>query len=309
MIYVYLGNEINILKMRINELISSLDIKNIIEYDYSNTSINEILEEVCYIDLFNEKKLIIVSSFTFKKMKDKEKESLKKYIDNMNENVIIFKCIDEKLDSKDSLIKKLKEKCKVVEIVKMDYKATHEFITKILKDNGFNVSYDVVKKILSLCENNADYALKEIEKLMLYKIDDKNITIKDVEDTISKSNEKEMFTLIDAVMRKNIGNCFTSYKILKDNTDATVIIDAISKQFRYLYQIKVLMKSMPLPSIVTKISINPYVGKKLYESTRNFSEEEILDILYKLSDMDISIKVKGNDKNKVLENFFLIYNV
>lgn len=305
MIYVYLGNEINILKMRINELISSLDIKNIIEYDYSNTSINEILEEVCYIDLFNEKKLIIVSSFTFKKMKDKEKESLKKYIDNMNENVIIFKCIDEKLDIKDSLIKKLKEKCKVVEIVKMEYKATHEFITKILKDNGFNVSYDVVKKILSLCENNADYALKEIEKLMLYKIDDKNITIKDVEDTISKSNEKEMFTLIDAVMNKNIGNCFTSYKILKDNTDATVIIDAISKQFRYLYQIKVLMKSMPLPSIVTKISINPYVGKKLYESTRNFSEEEILDILYKLSDMDISIKVKGNDKNKVLENFFL----
>ena len=305
MIYVYLGNEINILKMRINELISSLDIKNIIEYDYSNTSINEILEEVCYIDLFNEKKLIIVSSFTFKKMKDKEKESLKKYIDNMNENVIIFKCIDEKLDSKDSLVKKLKEKCKVVEIVKMDYKATHEFITKILKDNGFNVSYDVVKKILSLCENNADYALKEIEKLMLYKIDDKNITIKDVEDTISKSNEKEMFTLIDAVMSKNIGNCFTSYKILKDNTDATVIIDAISKQFRYLYQIKVLMKSMPLPSIVTKISINPYVGKKLYESTRNFSEEEILDILYKLSDMDISIKVKGNDKNKVLEIFFL----
>lgn len=66
----------------------------------------------------------------------------------MNENVIIFKCIDEKLDSKDSLIKKLKEKCKVVEIVKMDYKATHEFITKILKDNGFNVSYDVVKRYL-----------------------------------------------------------------------------------------------------------------------------------------------------------------
>ena len=51
MIYVYLGNEINILKMKINELISSLDIKNIIEYDYNNTSIREILEEVCYVDL------------------------------------------------------------------------------------------------------------------------------------------------------------------------------------------------------------------------------------------------------------------
>ena len=168
MIYVYLGNEINILKMKINELISSLDIKNIIEYDYNNTSIREILEEVCYVDLFNEKKLIIVSSFTFKKIKDKEKESLMKYIDNMNENVIILKCIDEKLDYKDTLIKKLKDKCTINEIVKMDYKATHEFITNILKQNGFNVSYDIVKKILNLCENNGDYALKEIEKLNMF---------------------------------------------------------------------------------------------------------------------------------------------
>lgn len=148
MIYVYLGNEVNIIKMKINDLISSLDIKNIINYDYSNTSIKEILEEVCYVDLFNEKKLIIVSSFTFKKMKDKDKESFMKYIDNMNDNVIIFKCIDEKLDSKDNLIKKIKDKCNIVEVVKMDYKNTHEFITKILKDNGFNVSYDVVKRYL-----------------------------------------------------------------------------------------------------------------------------------------------------------------
>ena len=65
------------------------------------------------------------------------------------------------------------------------------------------------------------------------------------------------------------------------------------------------MKSMALPSIVNKISINPYVGKKLYENTKNFSEEEIIGILYRLSDMDINIKVKGYDKNKVLENFFL----
>lgn len=305
MIYVYLGNEINILKMKINELISSLDIKNIIEYDYNNTSIREILEEVCYVDLFNEKKLIIVSSFTFKKIKDKEKESLMKYIDNMNENVIILKCIDEKLDYKDTLIKKLKDKCTINEIVKMDYKATHEFITNILKQNGFNVSYDIVKKILNLCENNGDYALKEIEKLILYKIDDKNITIKDVETVISKSNEKEMFNLIDAVMSKNIGSCFTSYKTLKDTTDATVIVDALSKQFRYLYQIKILMNTMALPSIVTKISVNPFVAKKLYENTKNFSEKEIIEIIYKLSDIDIGIKIKGYDKNKLLENFFL----
>ena len=36
-----------------------------------------------------------------------------------------------------------------------------------------------------------------------------------------------------------------------------------------------------------------------------FSEEKLLNIIYKLSDADISIKVEGLDKSKVLENFYL----
>ena len=65
------------------------------------------------------------------------------------------------------------------------------------------------------------------------------------------------------------------------------------------------MNTMALPSIVTKISVNPFVAKKLYENTKNFSEKEIIEIIYKLSDIDIGIKIKGYDKNKLLENFFL----
>ena len=72
MIYVFLGNEINIIKKKIDSLIDELKIDNIIKYDYDSVSIDDILNEVNYVDLFNEKKLLIVSNFTFKKMKDKE---------------------------------------------------------------------------------------------------------------------------------------------------------------------------------------------------------------------------------------------
>ena len=70
MIYVFLGNEINIIKKKIDSLIDELKIDNIIKYDYDSVSIDDILNEVNYVDLFNEKKLLIVSNFTFKKMKD-----------------------------------------------------------------------------------------------------------------------------------------------------------------------------------------------------------------------------------------------
>ena len=63
MIYVFLGSEISVLKKKIDETISSLKINNIINYDFSDSSIIDIINEVNYVDLFNEKKLIIVNNF------------------------------------------------------------------------------------------------------------------------------------------------------------------------------------------------------------------------------------------------------
>ena len=93
MIYVFLGSEVNLLKRKIDDLIKESSINNIINYDYDEYNIIDILNEVNYVDLFNDKKLIIVSNFSFKKMKEKDEKEFIKYIDNMNDNVIVFKCI------------------------------------------------------------------------------------------------------------------------------------------------------------------------------------------------------------------------
>ena len=57
--------------------------------------------------------------------------------------------------------------------------------------------------------------------------------------------------------------------------------------------------------ISKNLSVNPFVIKKLYPYLNKYKEEEIINILYKLSDTDYDIKVSGYDKNKVLESFFL----
>ena len=306
MIYVFLGNEINIIKRKIDSLIDELKINNIIKYDYDSVSVDDILNEINYVDLFNEKKLLIISNFTFKKMKDKEEKALSNYINHMNDNVIILKCIDEKLDSKKNIIKLLNEKCKVIELVKMDYKTLHEYVTKIFSDNKKRITYNQVKNILSLCENDTDSVLNEVNKLLLYKLDDELITDEDIEKVISKNSEKEMFKLNDAVMAHNIPLMLESTKILvSSGVDEVVIIDYLSKQFRTLYQIKVMSKDTGAQTITSRLSINPFVFKKMLDVVGKFSEEKLLNIIYKLSDADISIKVEGLDKSKVLENFYL----
>lgn len=306
MIYVFLGNEINIIKKKIDSLIDELKIDNIIKYDYDSVSIDDILNEINYVDLFNEKKLLIVSNFTFKKMKDKEEKALSNYINHMNDNVIILKCIDEKLDTKKELIKLVNDKCKVIELKKMDYKTLHEYVTKIFSDNNKRITYNQIKNILSLCENDTDSVLNEVNKLLLYKMDSDIITDEDIENVISKNSEKEMFKLNDAVMAHNIPNMLESTKTLvSSGVDEVVIIDYLSKQFRTLYQIKVMSKDTGIQTITSRLSLNPFVTKKMLDVVGKFSEEKLLNIIYKLSDADISIKVEGLDKSKVLENFYL----
>lgn len=305
MIYVFLGNEISILKSKINELVNKLNISNIIKYEYDETSIIDILNELNYVDLFNEKKLIIVNNFTFKGIKEKEEKILSNYINNMSDNVLILKCKDESLDSRKSIIKLLKEKCKVEELKKLDYKSLHDLVTKIFKENGINVTYNQVKKILEMTENNTDVTLLEVNKLLMY-IDDKKLTDEIIDKVVSTSNEKEMFRLNDAVMNKDIAKIFESYKIiLSSGVDSIAIIDFLSKQFRTLYQVKILSKSKNPDLISKELGINPYVIKKMYDIMNNFKEEEIINIMYKLSDMDIDIKVNSLDKDKLLEMFFL----
>ena len=306
MIYVFLGNEINLLKRRIDGLKRELNINNIIEYDFDDSNIIDILNEANYVDLFNEKKLIIVSNFSFKKVKDAYEKELLRYIDNMNDNVIIFKCVDENLDERKNITKKLREKCKVEEIKKMDYKELHEYITNMFVSNNKKITYNQVKEILNRCEYNDDLAINETEKLLLYKLGEDVITDDDIDKVVSKSSEKEIFTLSDAVMKKNLKQIFNSYNILiRSGIEPVVLIDNLARQFRTLYQVKILCKTMDEKEISRKLGLNPYVVKKAHENVNNYEEEELINNLYELSNLDIDIKVKGLDKYKVLENFFL----
>lgn len=306
MIYVFLGKDFNIVKIKMEELINSLNISNIIKYDYTDSSINEILDEVNYVDLFNEKKLIVVSNFSFKKLKDKDEEKLMKYIDNMNDNVMIFRCIDESLDERKKITKLIRSKCKVNEIQKLDYKNLHEYVTNMLKENNIKADYNQVKRILDLCEYNADYTIKEVEKLILYKSGEDELLDSDIDNVISKNREKEMFTFIERVMKKDIGNALDSLKILiEGDFDEIILIDSLSKQYRLLYQLKILKQTMNDNDISSALKVNPYVIKKLYPYLNEYSENDLINILYKLSECDINIKVNGYDKNRVLESFLI----
>lgn len=306
MIYVFLGKNFYIVSKKVNELIAKLNINNIIRFDYSEGSLDEILNEVNYVDLFNEKKLIIVSNFSFKKLEEKEEKSLIKYIDNMNDNVIIIRCIDESLDERKSLTKALRNKCKVNTVEKLDYKGIHEYVANELKEHKIKATFNQVKKILDLCEYNVDYTISELEKLLIYKIGQDTLYDKDIDDVISRNTEKELFIFLENIIKKDIAGSLESYKVLLSaGTDEIALISNISNQFRLLMQVKHNKGKMSEQMMCRAFGAKEYTVQKLYPYLHQYSDEEICDILMKLSNMDIDIKVKGYDKDRLMESFLI----
>ncbi len=305
MIYVFLGKDINILNSKIEKLISSLKINNIIKYDFADIDFMDILNEVNYVDLFNEKKLVIVSSFSFKKLDSNEESSFMKYIDNMSENVIILKCIDDSLDERKKLTKLLKEKCSVTICEKMDYRSLHSYLEDMFNSLDINITYDQISRIMFLCDNNVDVSINESNKLILYKGKHSIVSNDDIEKVIFKSNEKEIFAFNEKILSKNIVGALESYEILSSNTDETVLIDGMAKQFRLLFQTKYWFKEKNYKEIARLLGVNEYVIQKLLPFVDKYKEEEIADMLYRISVLDEKIKIQGYDKKEVLESFIL----
>ena len=311
MIYLLYGEEYFLLKEKIEEIKSKTNVDNIISIDFDYSNIQNILNEVCYIDLFNSKKLLIVSNFTFKKLKEEDEKALIKYFDNLNDNVIIFKCIDKSLDLRKNIVKKFNSVAKVSYLKKLDRFELFNHLKEMFKKEKYKISDELIKKIINDCgynnysENN-NYIFDEINKLMMYTLMEKEINSKDIDDVILKNTDNEIFNLINAVTRRDIEATFDEFKIIKElDIEPTIILTSIAKQFRTLLQIKILNSEMGNDSIAKKLGLNPYAVEIISKNINLYTIDNLVDILDKIFYADEKMKSENIDKYGILEQFFI----
>ena len=306
MIYLITGNEYSIKKRKIDSLIKDLNIPNIIRYDFEECSLIDILNEASYVDLFNEQKLIVVSYFSMSKLKSEEEKAFVNYINSNNSNVIILNLKDDKLDNRKNITKILLENSTVINIDTIEKKDMTKFFLDYIKGNGYNIDYDLTKRIVVQGGYNTDYIFNEIEKLLLYKIDDKNITSEDISKVVSKNTDKEMYELINAVMNKDISMIFKEFKIVKElNIEPLVILASLAKEFNNLLIIKLLKENNASPYISRYLNMNIYVLENKMKLSDRYSLLDISDNINKLFEIDELMKNDDINGYKLLERYFL----
>lgn len=307
-VYLIYGNNYSLIKREIDKI--KEDTLDVVKYDLSNTKVDELLDDASCISLFSGKKVLIGENALFLTSSDTTTDHdltyLEKYLkDNNHENITIFYVLKEKLDDRKKIVKLFKDRAKVISFEDIDDKNLYKFVLDEFKKEGFKLDIKTANYFVSYVGKNIDIIISEINKMKIYKDDDKLITIDDINSISSKGFNDNVFDLTDAIMKKDFDKIFGVYNdLITIGEDEIKILSLISNQFILVYQCKLLDESnCDQKAIANLLNVHPYRVKLALET--DYMTYELKNIIKKLHDLDFKIKSGNIDKKVGLKNFFI----
>ncbi len=147
----------------------------------------------------------------------------------------------------------------------------------------------------------------EMEKLVLFVGEKKEITKDDVEKVISRLRTETVFELVDHIGNRKLNEALiTLSQLLKSGAQPGNILGLIARQFRMIRKARTLVKQGLKPAEITNaLNIPKFVWEKLYPQLNKFSEKKLMDCFQQMWGTDIALKTRSTPKKLVLEKLVL----
>ncbi len=293
MIYIIQGQEQCFIKDKLKEITSSSD-SEVVYFDGSdkNFSIGALLEACEGNSLFSQGSIVLVDQpfFLIRKSDEKQLQPLLDYISKpLYDTQLVFYTYLDNFSSKLKVYKAIAKNAQVITLNSLDYKNFNNYVRSRLNEEKVDISSDAAYQLNSICKRSATLLNQNIEILKLYpgKID-----LKAVNKLCTASDENDSFELINALTAKDVSKAiYLERKMMTANDSILSVIGLLANQLRFLYQIAYLSsKGKNRKQILDETGVNEYRLNKAFESLRNLRKEQIISLLAKLSDLDISCK-------------------
>lgn len=281
-------------KITLDELLKKINKNNdseIVYYDLIDTSIDTLINDLNTYNLFATKKIIIGIDALFLS-KDKAKFNVEHNLDNLLEylnnpsdiNTLILVSLN--LDTKKKIVSEILKKVTLIEEVKN--------IEDIIKNrlNEYKIDNKTINYLINRCSNNNERILNEIDKLILYKLDNKEITITDINEIVKEDIDDNIFHFVDSILNGNKKEAFKMYNnFILNGYQIPAMLTIISNKVRLFYQVLVLSENgLSVSNIASKLKVHEYPVKLAYQQIRTYNKKKLTNLLKQLADLDLSIK-------------------
>lgn len=308
--YLLYSGDGAILNKEINDLEKKLDISDNDIIYYNIDDIDGIINEASTIGMFSLNKFIIINMDSY--FKDKKDipniNLLENYFDSYNSNsYLVFVCNSDSIDSRKKIVNLIK-KYGIVKKLEVNDNYLNDYVNNYLKDNGYKINNGDVVYFINRVGNNINNVTNELDKLMLYKINDKIINRNDIYLLTVENIDDSIYDLVNCILKNDNEKAIKLYNnFINNGMDVNQIVAIIAAQIRLLYQVKRLYNSGKSNDEIAKILEfkSVYRVKYLLNDSYYYSESDLVKYLSKLADIDNAIKTSNGDGNILMQLFIV----
>lgn len=300
-----IGENKQVIDFNIYEILEQIeyDDNNKIIYDMNVNSFMDVLEEASMVSLFSPVKVIIVNNFSNDNISDNELEYLERFISSKNKDVYLI-LVGSKIDGRKKNYKVFKDNFNVIDVDKIDLDNIYEYVDNKIKDNGYKIDNYNIDYLLSKIGNDINNINSELDKLFIYKENDKKILKEDIDLLILDNIDNVIYEFTNAILDEDIDKVKIMYdRFMIDNIGFDYLISTVAGSFRTNLIIKILYnKNMSNFDIGKVIGKKEYFVKKSLDRLYRYSLDDLKGYINRLAIIDRDFKM-GKDNVSKFELF------
>ena len=291
---------------------------NLSVLDGSSITCDQLISEWEITPFFSRKRLIIVKDFRYllagiKKAGDDsggdrqqnhdEYQLIIEKIKDMPDTVCTVFVVKGNIDRRKKLFKIINNYGRVYSFDPLKGKELLKWIMSTFKKRGFDIDREGAEYLVLCCGQGLQDISNEIEKIISYAGTSKSIRKEDVDKVVQRSLDLNIFKMVDAIGLKNVDVALSIFNdLVKDGQHVLRILAMIIRQFRIIYQIKLLLdKGYSERRTIEKLKLHPYYAYNYIKQSHNFDVDTLKEILKACLEVDSMIKKSSLDNNIAVE--------
>ena len=306
-IYLLYGEEDYLISMYKKRLINAMsDPDDSMNYNYfegKDTSVGQLIDLAETMPFFAPRRLIVVeNSLFFKNSQDKLADYLKSFPETTT-----FLFVEREVDKRGRMFKAVTADGYAAEMKVQDTGMLQSWILGRLKNEGYRITNGAMNLLLLYTGADMNLIENELEKLISYCVEKKEIHAGDVETISSRRVEDHIFDMIEAVATQRQARALQLYyDLLALKVAPAKILILMNRQFNYMYQVKALQeKGYDRNSIAEKTNLKPFIAGKYLTQSQHFTLKRLRRLIERGCGIEESIKT-GRIQDKLAVELMLI---
>ena len=311
--YLIYGEDSFLVKKEIDQIRSKYDKSfyiDEIKVDAEKTEIVQLLADLNTIPLGTDYRFFIIKNINYfgtdAKISEDDQKLLLEYLTDSNDSTIAIFVVEKPMDQRKRFVKEFIKNCNFINISTVDINQFKAFVRNDIKKKAIKIDDDALEELLLRLPPNYEFYSSEINKLASYP---NKITFEVVDALITKplfgNDDKDGLVFVNDLLSGNMNSVISKWNDMCVTTgDPHSLIGLIASQFRFLYQVKLLVNKGYSNELVSReLNAHVYRVTKSAELLNKYTLEDVLVILNELSRLDLKIKSGAIDAKLGFEVF------